>query len=79
LVHKKGKASRMAKVLTLVDEEGQIPVAPNPLRVDGVHDGFRRGADSNGHLEVRLARLGYPGNLPQTKAVRSCSFLKGQG
>lgn len=70
MAHTKGKASRMAKVLTLVDEEGQIPMAPDPLRIDGVHDGFGRGADSNGHLKVRLARLGYPGNLPQTKNKR---------
>ena len=50
-------------VAPLVELEGQVPVAPDPLGEGRVHDGLRGRPDGDGDLEVRGAGLGDPGDL----------------
>ena len=47
----------------LVQSQGQVTVALDPLCVVRVHDGLRSRADGHGLLELRAAGAGDPGNL----------------
>ena len=47
----------------LIELEGQVAMALDPVREGGVHDGFRGGTDGDGLGELSVTGPGHPRNL----------------
>ena len=63
-------------VVPLVEPEGEISVALDPLCVSRVHDGLASGPDGNGFGQLGVTGLGHPCNLGRKVSYVVLLFLQ---
>ena len=63
-------------VVPLVEPEGEISVALDPLCVSRVHDGLASGPDGNGFGQLGVTGLGHPRNLGRKVSYVVLLFLQ---